>query len=93
MSSLAFDALKTVETLEAVGFDRRQANAIVVAVRSAQDAGDVATKGDLREIKAEMRELKAEMRAEMRELELRLLIKFGSMLAVVAGVIIAAIKM
>gem|GEM_PF-4746092 len=29
----------------------------------------------------------------MRELELRLLVKFGSMLAVAAGVIIATIKM
>jgi len=86
MTSATFDALKTVETLEAVGFDRQQAQAIAVAVRSVQDAADGATKGDLRE-------LKTEMRAEMRELELRLLIKFGSMLAVVGGVIIAAIKM
>jgi|GEM_PF-5700407 len=84
MTSATFDAFKTVETLEAVGFDRQQA--IAVAVRSVQDAADGATKGDLRE-------LKAGMRAVMREPELRLLIKSGSMLAVVAEVIIAAIKM
>jgi len=72
--------------MPAIAFDGKQASAIAVAVRSAQDAADGASKGDLRE-------LKAGVRAALRELELRLLVKFGSMLAVAAGVIIATIKM
>jgi len=47
MTSISFDTLKFVETLESAGLDRKQASAIASAVRDSQAAANVATKADL----------------------------------------------
>jgi len=53
--AVTFDTLKFVQTLESAGIDREQASALAAAVRDSQDAADVATKGDLREMELGLR--------------------------------------
>jgi hypothetical protein len=86
MSTVTFDTLKFVRTLEAAGVESAQAEAISSAVRDSHDAADLATKADLRE-------LKTEIKADLRELELRMTIKLGTMIAAAVGVAVALMKM
>jgi len=58
MSTVTFDTLEFVRTLEAAGMPVKQAEAISVAVRKAQNSADVATKGDIRELAAKIDLLK-----------------------------------
>jgi len=54
MSTVTFDTLECVRTLEAAGMPVQQAEALSVVVRKAQDSADVATKGEVRELGAEL---------------------------------------
>jgi len=83
MAVITFDTLKFVETLERAHLPREQASAIAAAVRDAQNAADVATKGDLRE-------LRNELRSEMELMRKDLVIKLGSMVIGTGVVLIAA---
>jgi len=47
MTSIPFDTLKFVETLENAGLERKQAAAIASAVRDSHDAAELVTKKDL----------------------------------------------
>jgi hypothetical protein len=86
MVAITFDTLKFVKTLQAAGVEAPQAEAIAAAVRDSHDAADVATKGDLRE-------LKTELKADIRELELRMTVRLGGMIVLGIGVIAALIKL
>ncbi|MDR0480219.1 MAG: CCDC90 family protein [Burkholderiaceae bacterium] len=86
MAAVTFDTLKFVKTLQAAGVSMPQAEAFASAVRDSTESADLATKADLRE-------LKAELKADMRELELRMTVKLGSMLVVAVGVIVALNKL
>ena len=76
MTAITFDTLKFTKRLEEAGVPRKQAEAQAEAFRDAQEAqlGDLVTKSVLRE--------------EMKELELRLTLRFGGMLAVAVAVIV-----
>ncbi|MBF0566594.1 MAG: DUF1640 domain-containing protein [Nitrospirae bacterium] len=54
--AVTFDTLKFVENLMKSGFSEEQAKGLSEALKDAQDAGmdEVATKGDLKELKAEI---------------------------------------
>jgi len=54
MGTVTFDTLEFVRTLEAAGMPVKQAEALSVVVRKAQDSADVATKGEVRELGAEL---------------------------------------
>jgi len=86
MNAITFDTLQFVQTLEDVGVDRQQATAIAQAVRDSHDAAELATKSDLREFKAEMK-------VEMRELEMRLMLKLGSLMVILMGLMLAILKL
>jgi DNA-binding transcriptional MerR regulator len=93
MAAVTFDTLKFVKTLQAAGMDTPQAEAIASAVRESSESADVATKADVAALKSEMREMKAELKADMRELELRMTIKLGTMMAAFAALIAAIVKL
>ena len=71
MASLAFDTLKAAKALRSAGFDDAQAEAMIATVGDAV-GGNVSTKADLQELRAEMKtdlqELRAEMKADLQEL-------------------------
>ena len=86
MTAVTFDTLKCVKTLQAAGVAMPQAEAIAAAVRDSTDSAELATKADLRE-------LKAVLKSDLRELELSMTIKLGGMLVVAVGILAAIIKL
>ena len=82
MASLAFDTLKAAKALRSAGFDDAQAEAVISTVGDAV-GGNVSTKADLQEVRAEMKadlqEVRAEMKADLQDLELRVMDKFESL--------------
>ena len=71
MAALAFDTLKASKALQSAGFDDAQAEAVISTVGDAV-GGNVSTKADLQELRAEMKadlqELRAETKADLQEL-------------------------
>jgi len=80
MSTVTFDTLKLVDALEKVQIPREQARAIVEVVREAQDAADIATKGDI-----------ALVRKDMEMLRKDIIIKLGGMLMLGFGLVLAVL--
>ena len=82
MASLAFDTLKAAKALRSAGFDDAQAEAVISTVGDAV-GGNVSTKADLQEVRAEMKadlqELRSEMKTDLQGLELRVMDKFESL--------------
>jgi hypothetical protein len=65
MTAATFDTLATAKRLKEAGLSEAQAEAVTDAIRAARDSADVATRGDLAElklaVKADLAELKAEL--------------------------------
>jgi hypothetical protein len=80
MTVIAFNKLAYMEHLKTAGVDDVHARAHAFALDDALK-DSVATKADIRELEA-----------KMRELELRMTVKFGGMLFVAVGVILTAIR-
>ena len=97
MTAITFDTLKFVKTLQAAGVAVPQAEAIATAVRDSTDSAELATKADLRELRAELKNdiamLRQEMDYRMTQLEQRITIKLGGMLVVAVGILAAIIKL
>ena len=83
MAAIAFDTYKMVKRLRESGFTDVQAEAVTTAVQEAgtTDLSHLATKEDLVAVKTELK-------ADMREMELRITIKLGALMA--AGIAIVA---
>jgi len=77
MPAVTFDTLKFVETLKEAGVPETQAKAFSTAVRESHEAADVATKGDIADLRHEMKEMETGLRHEIKELELRIDTRFG----------------
>jgi len=69
MPAVTFDTLKFVETLKEAGVPETQAKAFSTAVQESHEAADVATKGDI-----------VDLRHEIKELELRMTSRFDTKL-------------
>jgi len=73
MNTITFDTLKFARTLEDAGVDRKQAAAIAQAVRDSHETAELATKSDIRELRAattsDIRELQAATTSDIRELQ------------------------
>lgn len=78
MLAVTFDTLEFVESLKESGFNEEQAKGMSSAIKKVQQAnlGELVTKRDLRE--------------EVKDLELRLTIRMGGMLAVTIGILIGS---
>jgi len=81
MASVTFNTYEFIKKLEDAGLNEKQAAAITTGILRIHDSADLATKADLREL---------ELR--LRELELRMTIKLGSMMIIAVGVLTAVIK-
>jgi len=79
MSSVTMDTLKLVEALEQADIPRAQARAIVDVVREARDAGDVATKADIRDLRQEMEIMRRDIIIKLGAMQIA---GFGMVLAV-----------
>jgi hypothetical protein len=86
MSTVTFDTLKFVKTLEAAGMPAQQAEAVAAAVRDSSDSADLVTKKDLQ---IELQKLKTDDLAPMKADILLLKWMMG---VVMAGVIALVMK-
>ncbi|VFM95152.1 MAG: hypothetical protein BECKG1743D_GA0114223_100032 [Candidatus Kentron sp. G] len=85
MTAITFDTLKFVRTLRDAQFNEYQAEAISRAFQGAQDESKAATQAELREIDNKLDKL----RSQIREVELRLTIHMGAMLATAIAILVA----
>ena len=92
MSAIAFDTLKYVERLTAAGVPDAQAKAEASALRDVlAESLDtaVATKADIRDLKADIIRLEN----NIEKMEMRLIIRLGAMMAAIVSLGVAAIKL
>ena len=85
MSTVAFDTHAFVKELTRVGMPEEQAEVLAQSQATLIDE-KLATKQDLKE-------LEMNLRREMKELELRLTVRLGSMMVVAVGVAAALVKL
>ena len=80
MNAITFDTYQLISDLKEVGFNERQAEAVVNTVKKSHKDADVATKGDIKDLRHEMRELE-------HRLSNQLTMRFGVMLAAAFGML------
>lgn len=85
MNAVPFDTLKMAHRLEEAGFPARQAAGASEALAEALTGADLATRSDIAT-------LRTELRSEMELLRRDVTIKFGSMIVIAVGVLLAAIR-
>ena len=82
MTTITFDTLKFVERLKSAGVSEEQAKAFSEAFKEAQGESDLATKRDIDDV-----------RRDMREMEQRLIIKMGALIAFAIGIVAVLVKL
>ncbi len=91
MSSVTFDTLQFVQTLTESGFDQKQAEGVVKALRNVQNETEYVTKSDIKELELTLKAEVQSIRTEMQAAEYRMTIKLGAMLggsiALMAGIL------
>lgn len=87
MVALTFDTLEATRSLTDAGLPQKHAEAVTRVIKEAQDTHleELATKGDLKEVRQEVREV----RQEMREMRQEIIIKLGGWTLGVAGLAVA----
>jgi hypothetical protein len=85
MTTVTFDTQKYLETLTQAGVPEMHAKAMLEAERVIQGSSDLATKADLRDLKAELKMELADVKSEVKLLKWMLGV-------VVAGVVTLVIK-
>ncbi|MDP2902606.1 MAG: DUF1640 domain-containing protein [Methylovulum sp.] len=82
MATITFDTHKFVRTLKDAGVPESQAEAFSEAFKEAQGEADLATKHDIDDV-----------RRDMREMERRLIIKLGTLVALAIGIVAVLVKL
>lgn len=87
MASVTFDTLKFANRLKAAGVPDKQAEAEAEALAEVMEINlrDLATKEDLERFKTDIQR-------DLRELEQRMTIKLGTLMAVAVGAVAALVK-
>ncbi|MDO9048183.1 MAG: DUF1640 domain-containing protein [Methylobacter sp.] len=95
MTAITFDTLKFANTLKAAGVSPAQAEAEAVALSEVLEVNlkDLVTKEDLLSVKNELRRDIEDVRRDMREMEQRLIIKLGALIALAIGIVAALVKL
>jgi len=82
MTTITFDTHKFICTLKEAGVPESQAEAISEAFKEAQGEAELATKRDIDDV-----------RRDMREMEQRLIIKLGALVAFAIGIVAVLVKL
>ncbi|MBI5184642.1 MAG: DUF1640 domain-containing protein [Nitrospinae bacterium] len=95
MKTIAFDTHLYIKKLKAVGVPEEQAEVQAETIAELLE-DNLATKRDLKELeqatKRDLKELEQATKRDLKELETNLIMRLGKMLAVTAGIIIAALS-
>ena len=82
IATITFDTHKFLRTLKDAGVPESQAEAFSEAFKEAQGEADLATKRDIDDV-----------RRDMREMEQRLIIKLGALVAFAIGIVAVLVKL
>jgi hypothetical protein len=82
MATITFDTHKFVRRLKESGFTEEQAEGVADAFKEAQGEAELATKRDI-----------DDLRHDMKELEYRIVIKLGALMAFAIGVVATLVKL
>jgi hypothetical protein len=95
MTTITFDTLRYANTLKRAGVTPEQAEAQAEALSDVLEVNlkELATKGDIAILRQETKQLEQRMRGDLVQLEQRMTIKLGTMLAVAVGAIVALVKL
>ena len=85
MTGVTFDTHQLIKELETKGFSRDQAEGINSALKNVITVSEVATQRDIKE-------LEINLRHEMKEMELRLTMKIGTLIVAALGFLTAIQK-
>jgi hypothetical protein len=87
MATTTFDTMAYAKRFKAAGFTEQQAEEVVTALREVRDSrlDELATKGDVESAKAELKR-------DMKEMELRMVVKMGAMILASVGMIIGYLR-
>jgi hypothetical protein len=89
MTTITFDTHKFVRTLKDLGVPENQAEAISEAFKEAQGEAKLVTKADIVSVRRDI----DDVRRDMREMEQRLIIKMGALIAFAIGIVTALVKL
>jgi hypothetical protein len=89
MATITFDTLKFVRTLKSAGVPESQAEAFSEAFKETQGEAELATQQDIRDVRRDIEDV----RRDMREMEQRLIIKMGALIAFAIGIVAALVKL
>ncbi len=82
MSSITFDSYPIYTELKEAGFNDQQVEAMINTFKRVYEDANLATKGDIKDL-----------RHEMREMRYQIIITLGGMIAVAVAILAALIKM
>lgn len=96
MSTIAFDTLKFAKRLKEAGFTESQAEALASAEAELIEAS-LATKRDLKELEVKLSRdieaLRANLQRDLKDMEYRLTIRLGGLIALAVGAVAALVKL
>ncbi len=93
MATITFDTHKFIRTLKEAGVTESQAEAFSEAFKEAQGEAELATQHDINDIRRDINDLRRDMDMRLIQLEQRLIIKLGSLIAVSIGIVAALVKL
>ncbi len=93
MATITFDTLKFVRTLKAAGVPENQAEAISEAFKDAQGEAELATQNDINNVRRDIDDLRRDMDSRFIQMEQRLIIKLGTLMALSIGIVAALVKL
>jgi hypothetical protein len=92
MTTISFDTLAYAKKLLSAGFTQQQAEVQAEALKDIID-DRLATKDDIKETNLQIRESEKNLRHEMKEMELRIVIRLGAMIAASIAIIVTFLKL
>lgn len=91
MTTITFDTQELVNELETSGLTRKQSEALVSVLKKSQ--GELSTKRDIEELRLATKHDIDDVRRDMRELEQRLIIELGALIAFAIGIVAVLVKL
>jgi hypothetical protein len=93
MTTITFDTHKFISRLRDAGIPEPQAEAFSTAFSEAQGEAELATQRDISDVRRDIDDLRRGMDARFIQLEQRLTIKLGAMIAFAIGVVAILVKL
>lgn len=93
MPAVAFGTLKVAGALRAEAMvPVEQAEGLANVLAEAMSGAELATRSDIATVRTELAATKTELKSDIRELELRITIKLGAMMAASIAIVAALVK-